>query len=105
MSPEVAAYREAAGRLENQFKTEPWLTWWQGIGVEEVFIPISFWGETARITMRRSNGKLTAVRYRPPESVPDDPVAAAAAARSDLLSLIERVRRRFNPPEPPELLD
>ncbi|MGV8885626.1 MAG: hypothetical protein ACOH1T_08585 [Microbacteriaceae bacterium] len=103
LSGRVYSYHLEADRLDDQMFSEAWDAWWRGIGVSEVFLPIEFFGDEAKISMRLAKKRLTVKRHRPPESVPLLPTAARKAARADVEELVERVRKRFDLPEPPRL--
>lgn len=103
LSEDVMHYSWRADELNEQIVTGPWVEWWQGAGLSEVYLPIWYTGTSAKVLLRNVAGRLTATRYRPPDSVPEPAEAARALARSDVELLISKVRARFDLPAPPRL--
>jgi|GEM_PF-3524812 len=104
VSDRVAAYAAEADVLFGRWQAEPWLAWWSAVGATEVYLPVWYSGDKAKTVLQFAGDRLTATRYRPPESVPADPQAAREVARTDAMAIVEKVRKRFNLPEPPPLL-
>jgi len=103
LSVRVNAYHSEADRLDDQLFSKTWDAWWRGVGVPEVFLPIEYFGDEAKTSLRLTKNLLTVKRQRPPESVPLLPAAARKAARADVDELVEKVRKRFDLSDPPLL--
>ncbi len=104
MSDSVMNYHNEAERLTEQIQAGAWIEWWQAAGVGEVDLSLWYSGAAPKILLRLVGERLTARRFRPPGSIPEDADAAIRAAGADVANLIAKVRARFDLAEPPPLV-
>ncbi|MDL9979073.1 hypothetical protein [Microbacterium candidum] len=102
-SDRTEVYDERADQLHTSMTENlEWTEWWRLVGVSEAYLPLWYDGDRWKTTIRKASDRLTAVRYRPVDSIPEDPDKARALAVRDFETLLYRIQERFDlPPHPP----
>jgi hypothetical protein len=78
-----------------------WTNWWKLTGARLVWAPVWFRGAKFKVVVRLTKSQLSAITYRPVDTIPSEASLAAGLARADIEELVSRVRQRFDLGEHP----
>jgi hypothetical protein len=95
-SAATSDYMEEWARIHTHISGDSsWAGWWKSTGTSLVWAPVWFHGVRFKVLVRLTKSQLSAITYRPVETIPADASMAAELARTDFEELLARVSHRF----------
>jgi hypothetical protein len=99
-------YMEEWARIHTHINGDSsWTRWWKLTGARVVWAPVWFHAAKFKILVRLTKSQLSAITYRPVDTIPSEASLAAGLARADIEELVGRVRQRFELGEHPDIPD